>query len=559
MDRFRSGWLLVCVLLAGCGGIRAKREPLVHRAAVALVRPGRWVEARSEVHPWSRSLIAARDEARRAAIVADPTDPDPSTAIASHNAAVERLLRLAWGRGDGPSVLGALGISVDAANEQLDPNRIEHLEIAADYKITGLSHRFQAGGLGVPVVVRRRNAAEDRRTLLDQYFPEQVVANATAVYHPRSSAGGGDTLTLHDPFEESAVALGTGRTVPLAGDRTAALAVLVERDRSLRGAAFGGALNASLRKYEERLAILRPHHPGRIPVVFVHGLASSPLIWAETINELGNDPEIAARFEFWNFLYASGEPIPLSAAKLRAAIAAARADFDPNGSDPTLGQMVVVGHSQGGLLSKTLAQDSGLVLWNEAIHIPHPATLLSPTTQASLEQALIYERDPGVRRLVFIATPHRGSPVADNPLARGLSLISRPESSVARDSRAIRRAYGRDRIRGGLRGDVLGLNNLRPSSGVLHALNQLPLDPSVPHHTIALRLNHFNPNEGDGLVPAASSHLVTAASEVVVPGFHLDIDEPGVTNELRRILRLHLAAEPGLETEREDPNLAPRD
>ena len=548
MDRFRTGCLLVCVLLAGCGGIRAKRETIVHRAADALLHPVRGGEARSEYHPWSRSLVDARDEARRAAVAsADPTNPDPSSAIGGHNEAVERLLRQAWGRGDGPNaqrVLAALGITANAANEQLDPARIDHLEIARDYKVTGLSHRFQVGGLGVPVVVRRRNAPEDRRTLLDQYFAEQVVANATAVYHPGDSAGGGDTLTLHDPFEESSVTLAGGRPLPLAGDRTAALAVQVERDRSLRGAAFGGALNANLRKYEERLALLRPHHPGRIPVVFVHGLASSPLIWAETINELGNDPTLSDQYEFWFFLYASGEPIPLSAATLRAEIAAARADFDPTASDPTLQQMVIVGHSQGGLLSKTLVQDSGLTLWNEALQIPHPATLLPPTTQANLERALIFERVPGIRRVVFIATPHQGSPVADNPLVRVLSSVSRAEPSVARDTREIRRAYGRDRIQGGLRGDALGLNNLRPSSAVLGALNQIPLDPAVPHHTIALRLNHFNPNGGDGLVPYGSSHLETAVSEAIFPGFHLDIDQPGVTDELRRILRLQLAEEP---------------
>ena len=560
MDRFRNGWILVCVLLAGCGGIRAKRETVVHRSAVALLHPGRF-GAGSKVHPWSQSLIAARDEARRAATVsAAPSISNASSAIADHNDAVERLVRLAWGRGDGLNALrvfAALGITVNSANEQLDPARIEHLEIAADYKVTGLSHHFQAEGLGVPVVVRRRNALEDRRTTLDQYFPEQVVANATAVYHPGSSAGGGDTLTLHDPFEESSVTLADGRSLPLAGDRTAALAVQVERDRSLRGAAFGGAVNANLRKYEERLALLRPHHPGRIPVVFVHGLASSPLIWAETINELGNDPTLSDRYEFWFFLYASGEPIPLSAAKLREEIAAARADFDPTGSDPALQKMVVVGHSQGGLLSKTLVQDSGLTLWNEALHIPHPATLLTPATQASLERALIFERDPHIRRMVFIATPHQGSPVADNPLARVLSLVSRAESSVARDTREIRRAYGRDRIQGGLRGDALGLNNLRPSSSVLAALNQIPLDPAVPHHTISLQLNHFNPNGGDGLVPYDSSHLKTAASEVIVPGFHLDIDEPGVTDELRRILRLHLAEEPVSGVEIINSKLAP--
>ena len=145
-------------------------------------------------------------------------------------------------------------------------------------------------------------------------------------------------------------------------------------------------------------------------------------------------------------------------------------------------------------------------------------------------------------REIFVGTPHRGSPVADQSLVRFLSRVSRPESSVAEDARAIRRAYGRDGVEGGLRGDILGLGNLREASPVLAGLNKIPLDPAVPHHTIALQLPRFNPNDGDGLVPYASSHLDTAASEVIVPGFHLMINQPGVTDEIRRILHLHLDA-----------------
>ena len=590
----RLACILICILAAGCGGVRARRETLLHRAVGSDShqdrRPseiysnrrcaacGKCCDAtdssgssclkgsdpdaslaaaelaldagrRAEGHAWSRALSAYRDAARSAATaLASSPGADPLRAIAIHNAAVERLLRLTWERGSGreaQQVLAQLGITVAGANAQLDPGRIESLDIAADYRVSGLSHRYLRGGLGVPVVVRWQNPREARRTVQDQYFPEQVVAAGTAVLHPKSVGGVGDTLTLHDPFEELSVAQAGGNSLSLAGDRTAALAVQVERDRSLRGAAFGGALTASLRRYDERLAMLRPHHPGRIPVVFVHGLASSPLIWAETLNELGNDPSLADRYEFWMFLYATGEPIPLSAAKLRQGLAAARVAFDPTGSDPTLHQMVVVGHSQGGLLTKTLVQDSGLTLWNEVLDVPHPATRLSAEARDRLDRALIFEPDPGVRRLVFVGTPHRGSPVADQPLVRLLTRVSRPEASVASDAREIRTAYGRSSIQGGYRGDILGIGNLRTASPVLGGLNKIPLDPSVPHHTIAMQLERFNPRGGDGLVPSASSHLDTAMSEVIVSGFHLDIDHAGVTEELRRILRLHLATEAG--------------
>ena len=38
--------------------------------------------------------------------------------------------------------------------------------------------------------------------------------------------------------------------------------------------------------------MLHPHKTGRIPVVLVHGTASSPARWAELVNELENDPQL---------------------------------------------------------------------------------------------------------------------------------------------------------------------------------------------------------------------------------------------------------------------------
>ena len=41
--------------------------------------------------------------------------------------------------------------------------------------------------------------------------------------------------------------------------------------------------------------MLHPHKTGRIPVVLVHGTASSPARWAELINELENDPQLLGK------------------------------------------------------------------------------------------------------------------------------------------------------------------------------------------------------------------------------------------------------------------------
>ena len=82
--------------------------------------------------------------------------------------------------------------------------------------------------------------------------------------------------------------------------------------------------------------MLHPHVTGRMPIVLVHGTASSPGRWAELINELENDPRFWERYEIWLFMYNTGNPISMSAAGLRTALSTAVAELDPEGKDPGL-------------------------------------------------------------------------------------------------------------------------------------------------------------------------------------------------------------------------------
>ena len=162
-------------------------------------------------------------------------------------------------------------------------------------------------------------------------------------------------------------------------------------------------------------------------------------------------------------------------------------------------------------------------------------------SQALLERALIFRPEPYVRRLVFIATPHGGSPVADGPLGRLGLVLSRPQGNTARIGAELEAAYGPGSYNGGLRGETFSLRNLSASSRVMQGLRSIPIEPSVPHHSIVLQLKHHAAyGRGDGLVPYESSHLPSATSEVLVPGFHVQVGQQGVTDELRRILRIHL-------------------
>jgi hypothetical protein len=45
--------------------------------------------------------------------------------------------------------------------------------------------------------------------------------------------------------------------------------------------------------------------------VLVHGTASSPLRWADMVNDLLEDKAIRDHYEFWFFTYNTGNPIPV--------------------------------------------------------------------------------------------------------------------------------------------------------------------------------------------------------------------------------------------------------
>ena len=112
------------------------------------------------------------------------------------------------------------------------------------------------------------------------------------------------------------------------------------------------------------LFMLQPYVPGRIPVVFVHGTASSPARWAPMFNGLLADPALRSRCQFWFFIYSTSSPIAMSGRLLRDALRQVGPNLDPEGRDPALSQMVLIGHSQGGLLTRMMVTTSGDAVWN---------------------------------------------------------------------------------------------------------------------------------------------------------------------------------------------------
>jgi pimeloyl-ACP methyl ester carboxylesterase len=330
-------------------------------------------------------------------------------------------------------------------------------------------------------------------------------------------------------------------------DRPAAPA---PRDRAVRPASAAivppGATGAKVSFDLSGLAMRRSYTRGKVPVVFVHGLGLDPTSWARMINSLESDPALRDHYQFWTFRYETGAPIPYSASLLRRALGAARRQFDPDRSDPAFDRMVLVGHSLGGLLSKMMVQKSKDQLWDQLSASPIAALGGSAGERTLLQQSFVFAPQREVRRVVFIAVPHRGSPLAMGLFGRiGSKIVPAPGSWQMVRSKLVAE-NGRARF------SPLFEPSLAPSaeqlaSGhpLLAAIGSLEIDPAVKLHSIVAELGSSSQADAtDGLVPYASAHLEGVASERIIHTGHYCLDHPDVIAETRRILFLHLEEPP---------------
>jgi pimeloyl-ACP methyl ester carboxylesterase len=289
------------------------------------------------------------------------------------------------------------------------------------------------------------------------------------------------------------------------------------------------------------LSLLHPYRRGKMPVVLIHGLWSSPWSWARMIEVLEAEAALRDRYQFWTFGYSTGDPLPYTAALLRRDLDEVRRKLDPNGTDAAFDRMVLVGHSMGGLLTKMMVQDSGTRLWRLISDRPVDELAGEPDDRELFRGALIFKPRSEVRRVIFIATPHRGSRVNTGGLERlGSRLVRLPDPLRASYQRLMAR-NGPDFFAAHFRkGLPTSIDELEWQSPILVGLEKVGLARTIKAHSIIADLRN-PPRDGgsDGLVPYESAHLDGMVSELLVSSGHLCQDHPGVVSEVRRILVEH--------------------
>jgi pimeloyl-ACP methyl ester carboxylesterase len=286
--------------------------------------------------------------------------------------------------------------------------------------------------------------------------------------------------------------------------------------------------------------LLRPYDPGKIPVVMVHGLLSSPLAWVPMLNELQRDPEITSRYQFLLYMYPTGVPVPIAASGLRSELSQIQALVDPDGANRKFDQMVLLGHSMGGLLSHSMVIGSGDRLWYQMSDQPFDSIVGDPDARARLRRYFFFEPLPFVKRVVFLATPHRGSELSRRVVGRlGSGLIEEPDEierlfkQLARENREAFDPKQFKKL-------PTSVDNLAPDSPWLTALLEMESAPGVVFHSVIGNSRPGPRDSGtDGIVPFSSAYYERAASTRVVRSDHAVQKDPEAILEVRRILYEH--------------------
>lgn len=415
-----------------------------------------------------------------------------------------------------------------------------------------ITRQHVRNGFGVPVVVRVKRAAAGGAAA--EFAADRQSIAATAVL--RFAMPGGENflekfagslsrdhapaiLDLANPVEIAAVHIGPARP-HLAADLTMPLLDMLAGMPKASVVGFLQPFSSS--DSAPRLEFLEPRQPGRIPVVFIHGLASDEGTWFDLINELRTCPTFHRRFEPWVFRYPTGAGFMLSSASLRRQLRTAVARLDPDCTDASLDNLVLIGHSMGGLHAKMQTVSSGTSMWGAIAKRPLAEVRARPEIRQLLSTTYFFEPLPFVKRVVYIATPHHGSMLASLGVGRIASLTVQPPPIPA--------AIHREAVT--MNPDLFwpdfekrvptSLDILEPSSAALKALESLRPPCWVTTHSIIGNAHASLVSGGDDcVVPVESAQTPGVVSELIVPASHTKVHHhPETVAEIKRILRQHL-------------------
>ncbi len=426
----------------------------------------------------------------------------------------------------------------------------ERFELVNDYEMSGIENQYRTYGLGVPLIAICKT--EETGSKEEKYYPPSLTLPMTAFCEIIESENGGRrkaVVKLYDPLEQTHVDHHQ-ISVPLESDLTTPLAYHLN-DPLLNSGLLATAtlINGELADGIHGMYMLSPFDPTKIPVVMVHGIWSSPVTWAHMFNDLRAIPEVHENYQFWFYAYPTGQPFWISAQQMREDLASIRRELDPGSDAPALDDMILIGHSMGGLVSQLQVMDSGDTFWNELVSpLPFGELEGDPESIQKLRDTFFFKANQSVDRVVMIGTPNHGSTSA-NATTRwiGQKLFQLPDFLGNEFQRLVRE-----------NADILGdgkllttttsVDALSPECPIFEVMNAGKRPQNIRFHNIigqtprrGLIRRSGLPGDSDGVVAVESAKSEHADSEIIVNSEHSKIHQhPSCILEVRKILTENL-------------------
>ena len=421
------------------------------------------------------------------------------------------------------------------------PPGFDQLIAAERLRIRGLRERYVRFGLGARLVCQQE---PDRVSALSRYtVPEKQQVARSAVFKTVSLNEGRIEILLIDPSKTERIELDQ-RVWPVGGDFSAPFAAIASRTRFVFQR-WQGLFRMEHYAARQGIFFLEPYDPEKIPVLMVHGILSSPLMWRDLTNRIMGDPVLQKKYQIWHYTYATGYPILTSARMLREQLDGVNVALQRAGLPPHK-PIVLIGHSLGGLLAKMIVSDSGDLIWDQFFRVPPDQLNLTPSDRDWVEHLMFFRPRRDISRVIFMASPFKGSKTADVILFRFSSrLIRFPADLQGYHYRVF--TLNRDYMVRSKENRLIAerqpssIDLLSPESPETIALGQLKVARSIPFHLIiGVRHGSNRLRSSDGIVAYSSSYLDGAESELDVQTGHTVTHSPKTEDEVLRILSLNL-------------------
>lgn len=421
---------------------------------------------------------------------------------------------------------------------------------ASALSFAGLRNQYRREGLGAELVAvtekRVINSQSDAQSWSETPFPAiTTVARFPGKTLEQVLATDQVEILAYDPYRQDQVKMPNSK-VPLAGNFTSGYGLWLARSGFARQSLMtligrGDVLETP------HVYMLQPYDPNRRVLVMLHGLASSPEAWINVANEVLGDEELRRNYQIWQVYYPTNLPIAWNNVEIRHALQSTLQHFDPNGTAQASHDMVLLGHSMGGVLSRLMVSSSDDQIWSYMQKRYQISDERQRKARKTLAPYVEFEPMPQVSRAIFVAAPHRGTPFAENRLSRwAASLVRLPISVLGRVKEISHvlidpNAAAPVSLNRGLN----SIDNLSDQDPFIISASNLPIADTVAYHSI---IGNYTPKltlsqSSDGVVPYNSSHLPEALSELVVPSWHSVQENPEAILEIRRILHEHLSAQ----------------